>query len=661
MELQAAWEALDEDDFRAAEAAALEALAADPGDGEALYLLGSTCLFEGRYQEALGPLRDAASRLERRGVRYRLAHCHLALGDHARAEEALRREAHDYPDSANARNTLGVALAGQSRHEEALTALLDALRIDPDHVEANSNAGGVLHKLRRDEEALPYLRRALAAQPDLVDANYNLGLALRTLERHEEAVGCFTRLMTLAPRTPYLLSALVWSELFTCDWVTLAQHIKTLREQVREGRVPASPFTLVAASDSLEEQRRCAELHARELFAGTAPQPPWRGPRPAHDRLRIAYLSGDFHEHATAQLAARLFELHDRGSFEVTAISYGPDDGSPMRERLRRAFDRFVDVRAMSDAGAAARMRELEIDIAVDLKGHTAHSRLAILAQRPAPVQATYLGFPGTLGANFIDYVLADRVVIPPQDEPFYTERVAWLPHCYQVNDSGRVIAPAAMRRAQAGLPEDGFVFCSFNSTYKITAAMFGVWMRVLAAVPGSRLWLLDPGEAVAKRNLERAALARGIEPARLCFAPRLGHAEHLARHRLADLFLDTLPVNAHTTASDALWAGLPVVTCLGTTFAGRVAASLLHAVALPELVTGSLADYEALAIQLAREPARLAGLRERLARNRLTHPLFDTDLSRRHIEAAYLEMWQRFQRGEAPRSFSVAPRESPA
>lgn len=661
MDLQAAWQALDRDDFRAAEAAALQALAADGAHAEALYLLGSTRLFEGRHREALGPLSEAASRLELRGVRYRLAHCHLALGDYARAEEALRREARDYPDSANARNTLGVALIGQSRHEEALAALLDALRIDPGHVEANSNAGGVLHKLGRDEEALTYLRRALAAQPDLVDANYNLGLALRTLERHEEAVGCFARLMTLAPRTPYLLSALVWSELFTCNWPTAAQHIRALREQVREGRVPASPFTLLAVSDSPDEQRRCAELHARGLTAGAAPQPLWRGARSTPARLRIAYLSGDFHEHATAQLAARLFELHDRASFEVTAISYGPDDGSPMRERLRRAFDRFVDVRTMSDASAAARMRELEIDIAVDLKGHTAHSRLAILAHRPAPVQATYLGFPGTLGANFIDYMLADRVVLPPEEERCYTERVVWLPHCYQVNDSARVISAAPMSRAQAGLPEDGFVFCAFNSTYKITAAMFEVWMRLLAAVPGSRLWLMDPGEAVAKRNLERSALARGIEQARLCFAPRLGHAEHLARHRFADLFLDTLPVNAHTTASDALWAGLPVVTCLGTTFAGRVAASLLRAVGLPELVTGRLADYEALALQLAREPGRLAGLRERLARNRLAHPLFDTDLFRQHIEAAYLEMWQRFQRGEAPRSFSVAPRASPA
>jgi predicted O-linked N-acetylglucosamine transferase (SPINDLY family) len=654
MELQAAWEALDRDDFRAAEAAALQALAADPGDGEALFLLGSTRLFEGRHREALGPLSDAASRLERRGVRYRLAHCHLALGDYALAEAALRREARDYPDSANARNTLGVALVSQSRHEEALSALLDALRIAPDHVEANSNAGGVLHKLGRHEEALPYLRRALAAQPELVDASYNLGLALRALERHDEAVGCFARVVALAPQAPYALSALVWSELFTCEWAPLAGHTQALREQVRAGRVPAAPFTIMAASDSLDEQRQCAELHAREMLAGAAPEPLWHGPRSPHARLRIAYLSGDFHEHATAYLAARLFELHDRGSFEITGISYGPDDASVTRERLRRAFDRFVDVRAMSDADAAALLRKLEIDIAVDLKGHTAHARLGILAHRPAPVQATYLGYPGTLGAAFIDYALADDVVIPPQDERFYAERVVWLPHSYQVNDSTRVIAATPVSRAQAGLPEEGFVFCCFNNTYKLTAAMFDVWMRLLAAVPESRLWLVDHN-ARAKGNLQRAARERGIEPARLCFAPRVGQAEHLARHRLADLFLDNLPVNAHTTASDALWAGLPLVTCLGASFAGRVAASLLRAVGLPELVTRSLADYEAVALELARAPERLASLRQRLARNRLTHPLFDTDLCRRHIEAAYREMWQRFQRGEAPRSFSVA------
>jgi protein O-GlcNAc transferase len=334
-------------------------------------------------------------------------------------------------------------------------------------------------------------------------------------------------------------------------------------------------------------------------------------------------------------------------------VSYGEDDGSRMRQRLKDGFDRFVDIRLERDEEAVRQLRELEIDIAVDLKGHTSGARLALLAARPAPVQVAYLGYPGTLGAPHIDYVVADRVVIPEAHERFYTERVVALPGSYQVNDATRAISPRTPSRAEARLPEAGFVFCCFNNTYKITPEVFGVWMRLLAAVPGSVLWLLDDN-AEAKRNLSAAASAAGIDPARLVFATRRKHEDHLARQRLADLFLDTLPCNAHTTASDALWAGLPVLTCLGETFAGRVAASLLHAVGLPELVTTSFADYEALALQLARNPARMKELKDRLAKNRLTHPLFDTARSCRHLEAAYQQMWEIHRRGEPPRGFSV-------
>jgi protein O-GlcNAc transferase len=296
-------------------------------------------------------------------------------------------------------------------------------------------------------------------------------------------------------------------------------------------------------------------------------------------------------------------------------------------------------------------MRELEIDIAVDLKGHTAESRLGILARRPAPLQVSYLGYPGTLGAGWIDYVLADRVVIPPEHERFYTERVVHLPDSYQPNDATRAAA-ATPSRAEAGLPAGAFVFCCFNNTYKLSAGMFDIWMRLLASVPGSVLWLLE--HAAARRNLEGSARQRGIDPARLVFAPRVGHSEHLARHRLADLFLDTLPYNAHTTTSDALWMGVPVVTCLGGAFPGRVAASLLGAVGLEELVTHGIAEYEALALKLARDNHALGSIREKLARNRLTHPLFDTARSCRHIEAAYQRMWEIHQRGDPPRSFAV-------
>jgi protein O-GlcNAc transferase len=372
------------------------------------------------------------------------------------------------------------------------------------------------------------------------------------------------------------------------------------------------------------------------------------------DRARIAYLSADFYQHATSYLMAELFERHDRKRFEPFGISFGIDDGSEMRARVVKAFDHFHDVRGLDDAKVAKLLSELEIDIAIDLKGHTRDDRFGIFAHRPAPIQVSYLGYPGTTGADFIDYVIADEIVLPFDQQPFWSEKIVHLPGCYQVNDRKRQIAERTPTRKECGLPERGFGFCSFNNNCKITPPVFDIWMRLLDKVEGSVLWLLRDNPT-AEQNLRREAAARGIDPVRLVFADRLQLAEHLARHRLADLFLDTLPYNAHTTASDALWAGLPVLTCFGKGFAARVAASLLDAVGLPELVTKGLEEYEVLALKLAREPALLSAYRERLEKNRPTAPLFDTDRFRQHIEQAYLTMLDIHDRGKKPRSFSVA------
>ena len=414
------------------------------------------------------------------------------------------------------------------------------------------------------------------------------------------------------------------------------------------------PFALLASSDSPAEQLRCARI-----FVAARPTTPVIDVSPRvqqlDGRIHLAYLSADFHDHATAHLMAELFETHDTERFEVTAFSFGPNADSPMRRRLTRAFKEFKDVRDRSDAEVAQMLREREIDIAIDLKGLTNGSRPGILALRPAPVQVNYLGYPGTMGADWIDYVVADATVIPPGDDEFYTEKVVRLPDSYQVNDRQRFIAPQTPTRAEAGLPETGIVFCCFNNNYKITPNVFDVWMRLLRRVHGSVLWLLTDNATVVS-NLRNESSRRGIAPERLVFASRTKLDDHLARHRIADLFLDTLPCNAHTTASDALWAGLPVVTCMGNTFAGRVGASLLRAIGLPELVAGGLTEYELLAVELAQTPAWLSALRTRLARNRATHPLFDVDRYRGHIEQAYTAMWARHRRGEPPVSFAVEP-----
>jgi protein O-GlcNAc transferase len=651
LSLQAAWQALDRDDFRFAERAAREALANKPGDPEALFLLGSTLLFEGRYRDALAPLAEAARSDGRRGTGYRLGHCYLALGELARAEEALRREVAAHPDYANAHNTLGVALANQERHDAALECFLAALRLDPRHAEASNNAANALSSLGRAEEAIPHLERATALNPQLADAHHNLGLVLHSLKRHEEAAASFARAVALAPRMPYALGNLVHAELAACRWQDVGAHIETLRAQVAQ--VPASPFTLCIVSPSPDEQRRCAEVYVRDALTGKPPPAMRAAPAPHAGKIRLAYVSADFHEHATAVLTARLFELHDRKDFEVIGISYGPDDGSALRKRLVQGFDRFADVEKQSDADVIKLMRELKVDIAVDLKGHTRDARLGVFSQRPAAIQVNYLGYPGTLSAVFFDYIVADRTVIPADEERAYSEAVVALPGSYQVNDATRPIAASTPSRAAMRLPESAFVYCCFNNNFKITPEVFDVWMRLLAGVPGSVLWLLQDN-ADARRNLGQAATARGVDPARLVFAERLPHWEHLARHRLADLFLDTLPYNAHTTASDALWAGLPLLTCQGTTFAGRVGASLLKAVGLPELVARSLGEYEALAFRLATNPAELKALRDKLARNRTTHPLFDTQRFCGNLETAYRRMWDTYQRGDLPASFEV-------
>ncbi len=379
--------------------------------------------------------------------------------------------------------------------------------------------------------------------------------------------------------------------------------------------------------------------------------PLWRGEIYAHERIRVAYLSADFREHPVAYLMAGLFEHHDRSRFEVTALSMGPDRASPMRERIRSAVEHFVDAGEQSDQAIAELIRRREIDIVIDLMGLTRHNRLDVLARRPAPIQVNYLGYSGTTGADFIDYILADATVIPEEHRGFYSEQVVWLPDCYLITDDRRAIAERTPSRSECGLPEDGFVFCCFNNSYKLGPETFGVWMRLLNATPGSVLWLSE-ANATAQANLRREAESRGVEAQRLIFAPRLPDvADHLARQRHADLFLDTLPYNAHTTACDALWAGVPLVTCLGTSFVGRVAASLLKAIGLDELITHSLGDYEALALRLAHDRTALAAVRQKLAYNRNTFPLFDTARTTRHIEAAYTTMWQRYQKEEMPSS----------
>lgn len=575
----------------------------------------------------------------------------LQRGDRPGAIRAYREAIQRQPDHAGAHFNLGNALYAAGQVEEALLALRQALTIQPRFSDAQVALGNIYDDLGRLDDAIDSYGQALVSSPGSADALTNLGLALCRAKRYNDATQRFQQAIDLQPDRPYAVGNLVSSRLYACDWCTYEQDIDTVLGAIERGVRAISPFQLIPIATSPAAQLHCGTLYTLDKYPARPPL--WRGERYRHQRIRVAYLSADYHNHATAVLMARLFELHDRECFEVHAISFGWDDCSAMRQRLLGAFEHFIDVRERSDGEVAELLHRLEIDIAVDLKGYTLNARPGILARRPAPVQVSYLGFPGTLGADYIDYIIADRVVIPAEDLAHYREQIVWLPDCYQANDGTRHIPRNVPTRAAAGLPENAFVFCSFNNSYKISPDLFAVWMRVLEACPNSVLWLLrDNEDAVC--NLRREAQRAGVDAERLVFAPRLDLDAHLNRHPLADLFLDTAPCNAHTTASDALWAGLPVLTCRNGTFAGRVASSLLCAVDLPDLITDTPGAYEKAAIELFHRRDRLAEFRQHLIHQREKLRLFDTDALRRHLETAYHEMWRRTEAFEAATLLAV-------
>lgn len=678
----------------------------DPKNFDLNHLLGMALIQTGKYDLALPRLQMAVklntasvAALSNLGVAYH------ALERYDDAVDAYARASTLRPDLPDPHARRAAVLMAAGRREDAALALEAAIALKPDPRYLN-DYGAVLRDLGRPDAALESLARAIAAQPAYVAAHINCGNVLRDLGRAQDAIAAFDRALALHPdhpdallnkaraieeahgpgaaaeqmpdialdgsntsreeaRTVKLVSnaLLEYARLFAinpdeamlpeirlhimmqlCDWSEYGT-VPDMLVRMRTGKIAIQPFPLVALPATARDQMLCAQTYAARKYPLRPPL--WKGERYGHDKIRIAYLSADFHLHATAHLMAGLFEAHSRDDFEWTAISTGAtSEATPMRQRLEKAFDTFVEAKDMSDEDISQLIRDREIDILVDLKGFTRDARFGVMTRRCAPVQVTWLGYPGTTGSPAVDYAIADRHVVPPEIEPYFTEKIIFMPHSYQVNDNKREIAAHRPSRRELGLPEQGFVFCSFNHNYKITPDTFDIWMRILARVPDSVLWLYRANDT-AERNLRAAAQDRGIDPARLFFAGPVPQAEHLARLSAADLFLDNLPCNAHTTASDALWAGLPVLSCPGNTFAGRVASSLLHAVGMPEMVAPTLEEYEELAVSLALDPEKMQAMREKLAANRLTQPLFDTPLFAKHIENAYRVIHQRQQDGQ--------------
>jgi predicted O-linked N-acetylglucosamine transferase (SPINDLY family) len=656
------------------------ALALEPCHADAHNNRGIALHESGRFDEALASFEqalalrpDSAEALNNRGA---------ALHELQRFEEALRsyqRALASRPDYAQALNNLGVTLHELECYDEALSSYERAIGLVPELADAHDNRGVTLRALGRLEEASASHRRALEIEPRHVKAHMNRGTALWELGRHREALGCYERALALEPlaktyrneaaaleelgeledavasydralaldpNASFLLGDCRHARMQICDWSGLDADRARLAADLEQGRAVVRPFAALSLLDRPDLQRKAAEIWTRKECTPRRPAPPI-GPYPRHDKIRIGYFSADFRAHALTALTAELFETHDRSSFDLTAFSLRPDVRDTARARLEPAFDRFLPLAGESDSEVATLARRLEIDIAVDLGGYTRGARPRIFALRAAPIQVSYLGFLGTMGASFSDYLIADPVIVPPPSQRHYAEQIAYLPS-YHPNDSRRVIAQQTPARTELELPPSGFVFCCFNAHYKINPETLTSWARILAAVPGSVLFLLGDN-AAAEKNLRRGAADRGIDCQRLVFGRRLPFDKYLARYRAADLFLDTLPYNAGATASDALWAGLPVLTCCGETFASRVAASLLTAAGLPELIVSDRSTYEEVAISIAADARRLAAIRNRLAAARRTAALFNTPAFTRSLESLYRRMYERCSSGLPP------------
>ncbi|MFZ2333463.1 MAG: tetratricopeptide repeat protein [Sideroxyarcus sp.] len=620
-------------------------LSIQPDNAEVHCLLGDIFSESGHFDEAIASYRSALA------LQPDYADAHNKLGAAFRKNNNLEDAMACFikalalqPDSATFNSNLGVVYKEMGKLDEAVACYRKALSSKPEFPEALTNLGNIFREQENPDDAIACYNEALTLKPDLVMANSNLGGVLLDQHKLDQAAACFRKVLELSPESHQARLSLIYIRLHECDWNDLETNSEIVRQAVREQPPNIDdiivPFPLLALPGATpEEQRICAEKWAQiecksQILRHKKMEFVFK--RKSKPKIHVGYFSSDLRRHPVSQLMAEVFELHDRNRFHISAYSYGADDGSDVRKRLEKAFDQFVDMREFSDEDIAQRIYLDQTDILVDLTGYTHNSRSRILTFRPAPVQVGYIGYLGTMGGNFMDYIIADPFLIPPEDQKYYTEKVAYLPF-YQANDRQCAVAETPSRKA-CGLPQQGIVFCSFNQTYKILPDVFDVWMRLLTASPGSVLWLYASNQN-AIDNLQREAHARGVSPERLIFAETLPLDQHLARMKCADLFLDTLPYNAGTTASNALWAGLPIVTCAGKTFPSRMAGSLLTAMGVPELITYNLDDYYSLALDLARDRNKRETIRNKIIANRDLAPLFDSKLFTRNLEAAYTKM----------------------
>jgi len=654
-------------------------IAAKPDDPAVLGICADLHLACARSAEAIQVLRRLAALVPTdAAVRRRLGTALIDAGAPAAAIPHLKDATLLEPSNARGFLNLGLALLRVGDAAAAVSSLETAVGLNDRNAISHFNLGMAYKSAQRPGDARRCLERAIEIDPHFALARAELGALLRigdaaaadaeenralesfatnlmTARRYEEAVAVFTQLLARDPNYRYAAGTRFHCQLHVCDWSQYAESVRSLDLEVRAGKPADLPFSYFVYSDSAEAQSTCSRTYIAEEHPARPRPTGSRRARDAASPITVAYLSLDFYQHATSHLIAGLLEAHDRARFRVIAMSYGPDDNSAVRARLIRAVDEFIDVSNRSDDAVAELLEARSVDVAVDLKGLTGGARTGIFARRGAPVQINFLGYPGTMGAEYIDYLIADRIVVPAHARAHYAEQIVEMPHCYQPNDRRRPLPRMAEPRSAYGLPDGGFVLCAFNNVYKITPAVFAAWMELLRSIDGAVLWLAE-GPAGAAARLRAAAEQSSVNADRLVFAPNMPLAEHLARYLHADLFLDTYPCNAHTTASDALWMGVPIVTRTGDAFASRVATSLLHTVGLPQLCVSSQEEYVACARRLAHDPVELARLHAHLEEVRANCPLFDTERYCRHLEHAYAVLVARHELGERPAPLQVQP-----
>lgn len=613
----------EQNDLEGAILAYQQALSLKPDHVDAFFNMGNALHEQGEFEKAIAAFQKALSiQSDYPAAHNNMGNALLQQDKFPEAISAYKQAVSLQPEYAAAYNNMGTCFHEQGKLSEAIEAYKRAISIDPSYVAAHNNIGSVLLQQGKSPDAISAFKRAIALNPEFAEAYVNLAAALREQGDLGEAIDACKKVLELEPDFPEAEALKLSLEQHVCNFEISSQLVEASK---RLGITTRSvrPFGGLAWADNPSEQLQRAQKWAQEKYTKAVlplPKPPTVRPK----RLKIGYFSADFHDHATMLLMAGVFRHHNYADFEVHIYSYGRIKTGNWRARISRYVDHYFEVEDMSDSELADFARSHGLNVAIDLKGYTKYSRTGVFQYRLAPIQINFLGYPGSMGTDFIDYIVADPVVISGEQRDFYSERIIYLPNSYFPNDREREIASTETSRADFGLPEGAFVFCCFNSNYKIGMREFCIWMRLLGLIDDSVLWLLK-SNSWAERNLRSEAERQGVDPKRLIFAEKIANTEHLARHKHADLFLDTFAVNAHTTACDALWSGLPVVTKLGQQFAARVAASLLTAVGLPELIARSEECYEQLILELARNPLKLRDVKAKLGENRLKAPLFDT------------------------------------